>query len=137
MRAHEIAPRISVTNQLLADVARGANPLGNVAGRSDSAAFEAAMMVAQDGAPAPISHARKAATVSAQLEELIFRQLLEQLVPRGSGHLFGKGAAGDTWRGMLVEGLAKSFAGQERLGLSGLVEPAFARATTASSYQKV
>jgi hypothetical protein len=137
IRGSEFAPKVMLNQLPIAGAAPHAASVVKAAGRSDPSGFAPEPIVTQDRQLPPSAQARSAATVSSQLEELMFRQLLEQLMPRGSSHLFGKGAAGDAWRGMLVDGLAKGVAGHERLGLRSLVEPTVARATAASQHQKV
>lgn len=59
----------------------------------------------------------------AQLEELFIRQTLERVLPRASGRFYGKGLAGDVWRGMLADGFAKALSGRDHFGLRAVLAP--------------
>jgi hypothetical protein len=87
------------------------------------------------GAPSPAQDASKSKAMG-QLEELVIRQTLERVLPKGSGAYYGKGLAGDIWRGMLADGLAKSLAERELFGLRTLLTPPSLRSSAIMDQQR-
>lgn len=58
------------------------------------------------------------------LEALVLQKLVETMLPKDSGAVFGGGTAGDVWRSMLAEELAKSLGKSVHLGIGGGHSPA-------------
>jgi hypothetical protein len=51
------------------------------------------------------------------LEQLVLQSLVENMLPKDAGEIFGHGAAGDIWRSMLAEQLATQIGKNVDLGL--------------------
>jgi flagellar protein FlgJ len=51
------------------------------------------------------------------LEQLVLQNLVENMLPKDSADVFGRGPAGDIWRSMLAEQLAKQIGKTINLGL--------------------
>lgn len=56
-------------------------------------------------------------SVSHQFEELLFKQVVEDMLPKGSGDLYGGGVGASIWRSMFADGIAKELATRSILGL--------------------
>ena len=52
-----------------------------------------------------------------ELEGLVLQKLVETMLPKESGSFFGGGTAGDVWRSMLAEELAKGLGKSVDLGI--------------------
>lgn len=52
------------------------------------------------------------------LEQLVLKGLLETMLPKDAGTIFGRGAAGDIWRSMLADELAAGLGRTIDLGLA-------------------
>jgi hypothetical protein len=52
------------------------------------------------------------------LEELVLQRLVEAMLPKEDSGVFGSGTAGDVWRSMLSEQLAKQLGKSVNLGLA-------------------
>lgn len=75
-----------------------------------------ALMSSKSGfpAPAPVDAPAKAYK---GLEELVLQRLVEAMLPNEDSGVFGAGTAGDVWRSMLAEQLAKQIGKSVDLGL--------------------
>ncbi len=65
-------------------------------------------------APVPMNDQAKAYK---GLEELVLQRLVEVMLPKEDSGVFGGGTAGDVWRSMLAEQLAKQIGKSVDLGL--------------------
>lgn len=139
---------LKLSSDLVADVARAAAPdalraatarLRNGASESIRDNFDAALRFAGAQTHAPKANlsglreklasanavidpaASRASAAIKGLETILNKVLVDGVMPRKSV-VFGKGAAGDSWRMLLTDALAKSLAESARTGLGkGLV----------------
>ena len=58
------------------------------------------------------------------VEELVLQRLVEAMLPKEDSGVFGSGTAGDVWRSMLAEQLAKQIGKTVDLGLGKSAAPA-------------
>lgn len=56
-------------------------------------------------------------SVGRQFEELLLKQVVECILPKGSGELYGGGTGASVWRSMLADGIAKELASRDIVGL--------------------
>ncbi len=87
------------------------------AGRPEPADFGRGSAPAGVGAaPAPRQPDTRGEAVKG-LEQLVLQRLVEAMLPKESGTLFGRGTAGDVWRSMLAEQLAAQIGSVVDLGV--------------------
>jgi len=55
------------------------------------------------------------------LEQLVLQKLVEAMLPKGTGTLFGRGTAGEVWRSMLAQQLAAQIGSSVDLGVGRAV----------------
>lgn len=133
---------INPVSDIVLDVARAADPMKSQAatekllsaagaGQSSNGGFDTALSdvdATQANASKPLeSIGANSAVVLAQidartkaykgLEQLVLKNLLESMLPKESGALFGVGTAGDIWRSMLADQLAKQIGKTVNLGI--------------------
>ena len=113
-------------SDLVLDVVRAADPARAAAvsarlARAEAAAptqgFDAAMRVAA-AAPARAASAKSVDAVGKGLEELLMRQMVQDALPKKAASVYGAGTAGDVWRGLFAEQLAKAMTSAGRVGLA-------------------
>ncbi len=78
------------------------------------------------GRPSAVSVAPMDARTKAYrgVEELVLQKLVETMLPKEDSGVFGSGTAGDVWRSMLAEQLAKQIGKTVDLGLMKSAPPA-------------
>ncbi len=78
------------------------------------------------GAPAPTGAgpSNDRAKALKGVEELVLQRLVEAMLPKEDSGVFGSGTAGDVWRSMLAEQLAKQIGKTVDLGLKKSAAPA-------------
>lgn len=91
------------------------------AGAGSVAAFDVALHTA--AARASSSADAKPGKVGAGLEELLLSQLTQTLLPKNAASVYGSGAAGSVWRGMMADHLARAMAKSGAVGLAARLEP--------------
>lgn len=133
---------INPVSDIVLDVARAANPSQSLAaaerlsrlggGESAGAEFSSVMQASgstdaelrsivarMDASPSsavqPPMDARTRAYKG--IEELVLQNLVENMLPKEDSSVFGSGTAGDVWRSMLAEQLAKEIGKTVDLGL--------------------
>ncbi|ACK49035.1 conserved hypothetical protein [Methylocella silvestris BL2] len=147
---------IKPVSDIVLDVARAANPVqvAAAAGRLSSlrpslaSSGEFSQFIAS-GAPeatggggfavwsdppsfsAPAPQSDPGAKAYKALEEFFLQGVVETLLPKGEG-LFGAGTAGDVWRSMLAEQLAKQIGKSIDLGLAKSKSPTSAAQKSAT-----
>lgn len=127
---------IRPATDLVLDVVRAADPARAAAAsarlaRAEAAApaqpFVAALRVAE-GRPAPApaqgqGQAQAQGTardpVGKGLEEVLMRQMLQDVLPKKAASVYGGGTAGDVWRSLFAEQLAHAMSSAGRVGLAG------------------
>ena len=149
---------INPASDIVLDVARAADPSKSLAamerlsrpGSTQSAASDFAGLIAaptpgegelrgqiapMSGTPA-VAAAEPAADDRSKaykgVEELVLQRLVEAMLPREDSGVFGGGTAGDVWRSMLAEQLAKQIGKSVDLGLVKIVPGARAATGDAS-----
>jgi hypothetical protein len=53
-----------------------------------------------------------------QLEAFVLQTFIQAMLPKGAAHVFGKGTAGEVWKSMMAEHLAKEIAGSGQVGIA-------------------
>ena len=135
---------ISISSDLLLDVARAADPgrvakasaelnngvpvgdVADVAGttprRSPSFSSylnqQVSMRMPAAGSNAPLSPEKKAAN---ELETLLLQQMIETMLPKSDGPAFGKGTAGAVWRSMMAEHVARQVTASGEINLAQIL----------------
>lgn len=71
--------------------------------------------------PRPMADAKTKAYEG--LEHLVLQNLVETMLPKDAGEIFGRGTAGDIWRSMLADQLAGAIGKTIDLGLAKGVAP--------------
>ena len=74
--------------------------------------------------PEPAAEPRKAAE---GVEGMFLRMLLDQMLPKEAGGLFGSGPASGMIRGLFLDGVGTALARGRALGIADLVEKTLAR----------
>ncbi len=133
---------INPASDIVLDVARAADPNKSMAatqrllrlGSSEPAAAEfSTLMEERNSSDAELRSTvemmsgRPSATAAAPMdartkaykgvEELVLQNLVETMLPKDESGIFGSGTAGDVWRSMLAEQLAKQIGKSVDLGL--------------------
>jgi Rod binding domain-containing protein len=67
---------------------------------------------------APSGGADKASHAKTDFEAMMLNSFVGELLPKDAGSVFGEGTAGDVWRSMLSEQIARQIAKSGSLGLS-------------------
>jgi flagellar protein FlgJ len=136
---------ISIPSDLVLDVARAADPtrvakasadlnagapvadlsLGKAGGAATARTFSSFLpqtysMQQTSAARQPISPEKKAAN---ELETLLLQQMLESILPKEDGAVFGKGTAGSVWRSMMAEQVARQLSSSGEIHLSKILTP--------------
>lgn len=119
---------IRPATDLVLDVVRAADPARAAAAsarlaRAEAAApaqpFVAALRVAESR-PAPAqSQAAARDPVGKGLEEVLMRQMVQDVLPKKAASVYGGGTAGDVWRSLFAEQLAHAMSSAGRVGLAG------------------
>lgn len=135
---------ISISSDLVLDVARAADPTRVAkasadlnagtpiadrspgvtgAGTSTQRPFSAFLpqtytLQQTSAARQPISPEKKAAS---ELETLLLQQMLESILPKEDGAVFGKGTAGSVWRSMMAEHVARQLSSSGEIHLSNIL----------------
>jgi len=65
--------------------------------------------------------ARKAKDAGQQFEAMYLRQMLDEVMPKESEALFGKGTAGMVWRSMLTDALATTLSKTGTIGIAQMI----------------
>lgn len=78
---------------------------------------EVAMMAGKPAASAAPAAGRGASAYKG-LEELVLQRLVETMLPKEASGVFGAGTAGDIWRSMLAEQLARQISKSVDFGLA-------------------
>ena len=135
---------ISISSDLVLDVARAADPgrvakaaaelnngapvgdslAANDTGTQRSASFssylnqQASLRMPSSAANAPLSPETKAAN---ELETLLLQQMIEAMLPKSDGPVFGKGTAGAVWRSMMAEHVARQVTASGEINLAQIL----------------
>lgn len=81
---------------------------------------DAAAAVASDASTSETGVSAKA-DVGQQFEAMFLRQMLEEVMPKSSETLYGKGTSGSAWRSMLADHMATSISKTGSLGIAPLI----------------
>lgn len=94
---------IRPATDLVLDVVRAADP-------ARAAAASARLARAEAAARDPVGKG---------LEEVLMRQMLQDVLPKKAASVYGGGTAGDIWRSLFAEQLAHAMSSAGRVGLAG------------------
>ena len=112
--------RASLAAERLASLGQGAPPAGDFA--ADLARVSTSAIASPtDLATAQTPDARvpdKAAKAKVEFEAMLMNSFMSELLPKDAETVFGKGAAGDMWRSMLSEQVARQIAKSGALSLT-------------------
>ncbi len=143
---------VDFPSDLIADVARAADSqalqqararLAGASAPNDVAARAfAGELAATDktgaAAAAPRASAKADAKPLQRFEAMMLQQMIQQMMPKDAGAVYGEGFAGDMWRSMQAEKMAESFAERGGIGIAKTLASRLAmngsdlRASTAS-----
>lgn len=113
---------------------RGASGTSAAASQAAGESFEAATATVQQEVgslpkPAPAPKVEKA---HREFEAFVLQSFIEAMLPDGADDVFGKGIAGETWKSMMAEKLAREVA---RSGQVGIAERIAGASTTHSALE--
>lgn len=137
---------VDFPGDLIADVARAADSraveqararlagLAEATGRTAQAfaqelrsgvAAQPATASSASAVPAPNVKAKAADPAMERFEAMMLQQMIQQMMPKEAGAVYGEGFAGDMWRSMQAEKIGEAFAERGGIGIAEAVSKRF------------
>lgn len=125
------AVRSDVSPAVLPTAADGASAAAKVAAGEGFEAASAGVQQEVGSLPKP-APAPKVEKAHREFEAFVLQSFIEAMLPDGADNVFGKGIAGETWKSMMAEKLAREVA---KSGHVGIAERIAGASTTHSSLE--
>lgn len=71
----------------------------------------------------PAAHISKLASPYVQFEAFVLQSFIQSMMPEKASEIYGEGTAGEVWKSMLAEKMAKQIAEHGGIGIAKMIAP--------------